>query len=175
MERESPLRSLPAANQPVRLLALVTLVALVSIFLGTLIAFTPVLRGLDAETYIRVQQPLTKHVTPIASGLGLISGVALVWIAVAYRRAGQRVPRSIVVAVLCLVGLGISSLLVNVPINSEVQKWSVSAPPSDWASVRDRWDLFHVLRTAMSSIALGCLLLTGTRSAPTAREPKRSS
>jgi hypothetical protein len=49
--------------------------------------------------------------------------------------------------------LFLASMLVtlggNVPINKQVQTWDATAPPSHWSQLRDRWEKFHSLRTAM--------------------------
>ncbi|MEV6138059.1 DUF1772 domain-containing protein [Nocardia sp. NPDC051990] len=40
----------------------------------------------------------------------------------------------------------------NVPINQQIKRWAVSTPPSDYAEILRRWELFHFTRT-------GCALL----------------
>ncbi len=64
------------------------------------------------------------------------------------------------IGVVCTIALTTTTLLVNVPINSEIiNTWSVNNPPADWAQVRDRWNLFHAIRTVLAVVALLCLLL----------------
>jgi hypothetical protein len=41
------------------------------------------------------------------------------------------------------------TLTCNVPINKQVQSWTASAPPPLWADLRDRWEKFHTIRTAL--------------------------
>ena len=72
-----------------------------------------------------------------------------------------------VVGVACTIVATITTLLVNVPINSEIiNVWSVNNPPVDWAQVRDRWNLFHAVRTVLAVVALFCLLLAALTSQP---------
>lgn len=149
-----------ATERSLIVLAITLLVVLVSVFLGTLLVITPVTRALDAETYIRIQQPMTQHVTPLASVVGVLAGLATGALAWRLRRA-RLLSRLAILAFACLVALGISSVVVNVPINTELQGWSPTRPPSDWSSVRDQWDAFHLLRTALSVFALGCVLALG--------------
>lgn len=52
------------------------------------------------------------------------------------------------------------TLTCNVPINKQVQSWNASAPPSGWAELRDRWERFHTIRTAL--IVSGFILLTAS-------------
>jgi uncharacterized membrane protein len=52
-----------------------------------------------------------------------------------------------------------SSLLVNVPINQEVLAWSPAALPDDWMQLRDRWWLWHNVRTILSTLGFGSQIL----------------
>jgi hypothetical protein len=146
-----------AKARTLTLAALVLFVVLVSIFLGTLLVITPVIRDFDAATYIRVQQAMTRHVTPIVTGV--IGLAAAVTVAVAWearsRRASWRWP---LVALACLAGIALSSVVINVPINANLQSWSPTRPPTNWGTLRDRWDAFHVLRTGLSVGGLACVL-----------------
>jgi hypothetical protein len=53
-------------------------------------------------------------------------------------------------------------MLVSVPINTYQQGWSVLAPPSDWARVRDRWQIAHLLRTTTAVLAFTILAAATT-------------
>jgi hypothetical protein len=50
------------------------------------------------------------------------------------------------------------SVSISVPINTAQLNWSVVAPPDDWSTVRDRWQLAHVVRTTTAVLAF--VLLT---------------
>jgi hypothetical protein len=51
----------------------------------------------------------------------------------------------------------IITAVVNGPINVEQLSWSVQNPPSDWARVRDQWQLAHAARTVALGAALVCI------------------
>jgi uncharacterized membrane protein len=53
--------------------------------------------------------------------------------------------------ILSLVSL-IITMLVEVPIVTQIKHWTVSTIPSDWETLRNRWLKYHVIRT-FSSIA----------------------
>ena len=58
------------------------------------------------------------------------------------------------VGVLCTIVVVVSTLLVNVPINSEIiNVWSAQNPPADWEQVRDRWNFWHAFRTVLAVVA----------------------
>jgi len=69
----------------------------------------------------------------------------------------------ILVALLCLTGALVVTLRVNVPINAGPMTWNVQAPPSNWAAVRDRWQVAHFVRTALAVIAFGCQIIAALR------------
>jgi uncharacterized membrane protein len=48
------------------------------------------------------------------------------------------------------------TLMVNVPIDNQIKQWTVQTLPSDWQTIRDRWEFYHTLRTFVS---LGSLAL----------------
>ena len=50
------------------------------------------------------------------------------------------------------------TLLVNVPIDNRIQEWTLETLPSDWKRIRDRWELYHTVRTFASLGGLGCAL-----------------
>ena len=55
-------------------------------------------------------------------------------------------------AVIFLVSL-IVTVTVEVPMNRAIAQWDAHAAPGDWASVRDRWLYFHLVRTIGGFIA----------------------
>lgn len=57
-------------------------------------------------------------------------------------------------------------MLVGVPINTDQQGWSVLAPPSDWARVRDRWQIAHLIRTTTAVCAFITLVAAAITPAP---------
>jgi uncharacterized membrane protein len=56
--------------------------------------------------------------------------------------------------------LMILSLVVTVgvegAINQAIAKWDPSAPPANWAEIRERWLAFHRLRTGSGIVAFLC-------------------
>ena len=50
-------------------------------------------------------------------------------------------------AALLLIGSLIVTVRIEVPMNQAIAKWDASAPPANWAEIRERWLMFHRLRT----------------------------
>jgi len=59
------------------------------------------------------------------------------------------------------IGVLVITLLVNVPIDNRIKRWTPATLPSNWKDLRDRWQLFHTLRTFASLAGLGCVLASG--------------
>jgi uncharacterized membrane protein len=52
----------------------------------------------------------------------------------------------------------VCTLAINLPINGDQAGWSVQSPPGDWASVRDRWQVAHLVRTVAAVSAFGAFV-----------------
>jgi uncharacterized membrane protein len=53
------------------------------------------------------------------------------------------------------------TVLVEVPIDSQIKKWEITTLPENWQNLRAKWQFYHTLRTfvCMGSFLL---LLAGT-------------
>ena len=73
----------------------------------------------------------------------------------------QRLRRPLVLAslglLLFMAALTVT-LAVNVPIDAEINRWTLDTFPSDWTATRDRWQVFHTIRTFTSLAGLGCMI-----------------
>ena len=55
------------------------------------------------------------------------------------------------------------TLTVNVPIDYDINRWTVDTLPADWTSIRDRWQFFHTSRTFVCLAAFGCALAANVK------------
>ena len=121
----------------------------------------------SASVYTAVQKPkheMFEPIMPIFNTLVIVFGVLVLSL---IRNRKTWVFGLTVVGVACTIALTATTLLVNVPINSQIiNAWSVNNPPADWEQVRDRWNLFHAIRTALAVVALFCLLLAAMMTQP---------
>ena len=51
------------------------------------------------------------------------------------------------------------SVTALVPINNRIASWEKSAPPADWKTYRNRWDLLHRWRVVLLTVALAFLIV----------------
>ncbi|KAA0085900.1 DUF1772 domain-containing protein [Mycolicibacterium sp. P9-64] len=128
-------------------------------FLTTVLVIEATLRDYGAAVYTQVRLVELKHLDDLATALLIPALLASIALAVAvFRRHGDARWLPLTAVVLLLATLVIS-VAVNVPINMAQLAWSVATPPADWSTVRDRWQLAHVVRFTTSVLAF--VLLTG--------------
>lgn len=112
------------------------------------------LRAYDGSVYTQVRQVELDSLDTLASVTLIPALLSTLVVAVLAIRARGNDRWLLLGAVALLVVVFVTTLAVNLPINSDQANWSVQAPPSDWASVRDRWQLAHVVRTVSAVLAL---------------------
>ncbi|GAB3950445.1 hypothetical protein GCM10029976_085200 [Kribbella albertanoniae] len=111
------------------------------------------LRAYGADVYTQVRHVELDALDKLAVAT-LIPALVTTAILVIRARGARRLP--LVGLVLLLVVLG-TSIAVNLPINADQADWVVQNPPADWAEIRDRWQLAHLVRTIAALSALGVL------------------
>jgi hypothetical protein len=126
-------------------------------FLTAVLILEASLRRFPASVYTQVRLVELDHLDDLATVLlpvALLATGALVIFTMGRR---ERIRWLALIALGLLSATFIISVLINVPINTDQQSWSVLAPPSDWAIVRDRWQMAHLLRTTTAVLAFTSL------------------
>ena len=140
-------------------------------FLVTVLVIESTLRSADASVYTQVRHVELDRLDGLASATLIPALIAVAVLVAAAARNRQRV-RWPVLAFVLLLSVVATTLVFNVPINTDQLTWSVQAPPPDWASVRDRWQLAHAVRTVAALLAFGCLSAAiTTRRTPEVKPP----
>ncbi|MDT7756699.1 MAG: hypothetical protein QOH27_2597 [Mycobacterium sp.] len=145
-------------------------------FLTTVLVLEGSLRGFGAQVYTQVRLVELEHLDDLATALlpPAILAAATVTLVAFRHRARGRGRWLALTAVLLLLATLVISVSISLPINADQQNWSVLSPPDDWANVRDRWQLAHVVRTGTSILAF--VLLTAAAMSPlTSAAPSASS
>jgi len=161
-------------NPPVRFIRFValTLGGLFAGFLVGVLGLESSLRHYDRFVYAQVRQVELDRLDTLAS-ITLIPALITMAILVALTvRTRERAFWLTLTALILLVTVLATTLIVNLPINADQIEWSVHAPPADWASSRDRWQIAHVVRTCAAVLAFGFL---GTAAMSTTRIKPRVS
>ncbi|MGY4769244.1 anthrone oxygenase family protein [Kribbella sp. CWNU-51] len=113
------------------------------------------LRGFDASVYTQVRLVELDRLDTLAS-VTLIPAIVTTVVLAIRARGNDR--RLVLVAIALLLVVFTTTLAINLPINADQSSWSVQNPPADWSSVRDHWQLAHLIRTAAALLAFGSLI-----------------
>ena len=95
---------------------------------------------------------------------------SLVLLILLFRRARVSAFALALAALLLMVAALVVTLTVNVPIDDQINQWTVTTLPADWTATRDRWEFFHEIRTFASIAALGCAIASALRWVPSPRQ-----
>jgi uncharacterized membrane protein len=125
------------------------------------------LRSFGASVYTQVRLVELDSLDKLASVTLIPALVTTVALAI-WGRGNNR--RLVLVAIALLVVVFAVTFAVNLPINSDQSSWVVQQPPTDWAEVRDRWQIAHAVRTVAAVAAFGMLVGAAVRQ----RMPNRS-
>ncbi len=126
-------------------------------FLVGILVFELSLRRFDGSVYAQTQQ-VTLIALPALATVLLFPAIIGTGVGAAVNaRARTRTFWLTLAALALLLVALIVTLAINVPINLAEGGWSVASPPSDWAAMRDRWQIGHAVRTAAALLAFGAL------------------
>jgi uncharacterized membrane protein len=127
-------------------------------FLLTILVLELTLRRFNASIYTQVRQVELVRMDNLATATlvpTILATVILIFVGLKRGRPGLGLTS---VALGLLVVVLVTTVAVNLPINSDQLDWSVARPPSDWASDRDRWQVAHAVRTVAAGLAFVCLV-----------------
>lgn len=147
---------------PFWLIEVLTLVS-TGIFAGgmvlVMLAIVPAWLGMTPEQWAFNQQQIGPYIDrymPILDGVATLGAIFLViqhW----------SVPAPAITALLGMLGLisvAVISQAINVPINRHVRSWSLNALPPECLRMRERWIVWHAIRTLAGIVAFIALLLS---------------
>lgn len=124
---------------------------------GTLwIMFTsivPLLNSRGPKEYLDTCQGIQMHFFhPIALWGGIAMMVNGAYLATQVDESSAQV--TVIIAALCMLGVGITSETQNRPLWRKLEKWTVAELPDNWQKLRAHWGNMHTLRTAFAFVGL---------------------
>lgn len=157
-------RLLHGAYRPSAVAATALLGLMAGFFFAFAIDVAPAMAHLDGPGYVAAQQWINLSVRNLYFALAYFGSTVLAFLpallAAGARRWGTALAWS-ALALLYAAAVFWVTRSVNVPINQAVALWNPSAPPAEWAALRDRWNTANGWRAAASAACfLGALVLT---------------
>jgi uncharacterized membrane protein len=139
----------------------------VGLFAGLLYTFAqgvlPTLNHLDASTYATVEQGLIVSLDAFPTGVITIATIAMLLplytlIRLWHARHSLFWRLTLIAWLLFFFGVGLFTILLNVPINNYVKTWNPATPPADWEQARATWSMLNTIRTPINLVSFALLL-----------------
>jgi hypothetical protein len=127
------------------LLALVT-----GVFWGTWFTLTRSITTFSAAEFIHIGQTIIANVAwpmTFLMPVCIFMMISSAWLSPEKNSAAFYF--SFLACLLIIIALLIT-LMVEVPIDNQIRIWTATAAPSDWTTIRARWESFHAARTFVS-------------------------
>ena len=137
----------------------IMLVALVTgVFWGTWFTLTRSLDSFSAAEFLHIGKTIIANVALPMRFLmpaSLLVTLGAIWLYPVKRTKGFYL---LLAGFILMVVTLLITLLVEVPIDNEIRRWTVETLPGDWEAKRLTWKHFHALRTLTSVSGLGAFV-----------------
>jgi uncharacterized membrane protein len=164
-----------------KLLQFVTIMVYVlvaGVMWGTWLSLGRTMTAYDATTFLTDGKHMIANLATVMAALMIIALVLGAIVVTVLLRRGSAVAGWLALAGLVLmIGVLVVTLAVEVPIDNQINNWTVDTLPADWTAIRSRWASFHTLRTFLSlgSVAafIGTALTYDLSGPAVGRQPQR--
>jgi uncharacterized membrane protein len=124
------------------------------VFWGTWFALSRSIAVLREQTFLDIGHTTIRNLAvpmSILMPLALVSALLLLLLLPKRSKAFALALAGFLLMIVTL----IVTLGVEVPIDRQIEQWTVATLPPDWQALRDRWEFYHAVRTFVSIGALG--------------------
>ncbi len=126
--------------------------------LGSWCCVQPVVARLHYEQFVAAEQGMLRAFGRIMPVLMPLSGILAVALIILSREEPGAVLWPRIAAAFCIAVTVVTTLAVNVPINTQTASWQLTNDPSEWQQMRERWHFFQGVRGGLFAFAF--VLLT---------------
>jgi hypothetical protein len=129
------------------------------VFWGTWLSLSRSIALLTPETFLTIGHTMIGYLGTVMAILmpaAILATLPVLFLL--YRRRSRALYPTLVGFSFFAIAL-VVTLIVEVPIDNQIEAWTVASLPANWQQLRDRWELFHVIRTWVSVIGLALLIL----------------
>ena len=124
------------------------------VFWGTWFALSRSIAVLREQTFLDIGHTTIRNLGGPMSILMPLSLVSAIVVLVLLPKRSIAFALALAGFLLMIIAL-IVTLGIEVPIDRQIEQWTIATLPSDWRELRDRWEFYHALRTFVSIGALG--------------------
>lgn len=143
----------------VRFFSLALLMLVTGVFWGTWFSLSRSIEKFTPESFLAIGKVIIGNLArPMRILMPLTILLMLAGLLLLPAKAGLDFYASLLSFVFIVAALLIT-LLVEVPIDNRIRKWTAATLPGNWEALRDKWERYHTLRTFCSLAAFILLLL----------------
>jgi len=133
--------------------SLFLLMLITGVFWGTWFTLTRSIESFSAEEFIHIGKVIIANVA-VPMRFIMPSGVLLILLSLfLYERKKSKAFYFGILSFVLIILVLLITLLVLVPIDNNIKEWTASSIPQNWEVTRDKWKLFHAVRTFASLIS----------------------
>ena len=137
-------------------MSLFTLVA--GVFWGTWFSLSRSIASITPAAFLEIGHTMIANLGGPMSLLIPATIISMLVLVVALYRRHDKAAFVLAAAALgLLVASTAITLSVNVPIDDQIAGWTAGTLPADWERIRNRWEFYHGLRTALTLVGAACL------------------
>lgn len=147
--------------RPIKIVHLIQTIG-IGLFAGLLYTFEqgviPMLNTLDGPGYAHAEQQLIRSLDAFPTGVIVVASLSMLLplypLIRLWRQRHTAYWRLTAVAwLLFFFGVGLFTIVLNVPINQQVLKWDPANPPTDWETARTTWNQLNKIRTPINYVS----------------------
>lgn len=138
----------------IRFINIILVALLAGTSFGIWIGFNP--SELEPAAYLEQQKRMVMSLNTLMVSLVIIA--TIVTLISAYQQKKDKVNfYLLILAAVFLASCIVISRFGNLPIQTEMMTWKSNALPDNWTEMRDKWWIYHIIRTWAELIALGLI------------------
>jgi uncharacterized membrane protein len=142
------------------LLSIVLLMIVGGLYWGPWVALSRSMATFEPGVFLAIVKRMNRNMEPVMTVLMPVALVStLPVMALSFEKERYTFYLTMAGLAMFLVTL-IVTLVVEVPIVKQMDRWTISTLPDNWQELRDRWGAFHLLRIVPAVAGL-ILLLVG--------------
>jgi uncharacterized membrane protein len=129
------------------------------VFWGTWFTLTRSIESFSSEEFTHIGKVIIANV---ADPMRVImpSGIVLVLLSVWFFPYKKSIGfYSGLASLILIIIVLLITLIILVPIDNDIKEWTTSTLPENWESIRNKWKIFHAIRTFLSLASFACFLL----------------
>ena len=145
----------------IKLVQLITgllLVLITGVFWGTWFSLSRTMHHFPAEIFITIGKEIIKNLAAPMSIIMPAGIVGLLVLLIDSRKVRSLYFYYILTSLILFIVALIITVAIEVPIDNQIKTWTTTTVPSNWASIRDRWEVYHTIRTFVSLVGVAAFI-----------------